>query len=186
MIFLTKKQIVEQFAAKNDKKISYRSLKYSDLDKIAKFVPENFHRLSGMNQHVLRISLGFSNLDNSFVAIIDNEIAGCIFLGDKQMPTPSDPEVKGLRLNKSGFLPNDYQKLSEMEGMEIVLLSVNEKYRGYNVGLGLLRHVIKNIDTDYLWGGQMSDLENQAFWDRFSVLFYKSPNLNMNYRILKK
>lgn len=186
MIFFTKKQIVEQFASKNDKKISYRKLKYSDLDKIAKFVPKNFYRLSGMNQHVLSISLRFANLDNSFVAIIDREIAGCIFLGDKQIPTPSDLEVKGLRLNKSDFLPNDYQKLSEMVGMEIVLLSVNEKYRGYNVGLGLLKHVVRNIDADYLWGGQMPDLENQVFWDRFSVLFYKSPHLNMNYRILKK
>lgn len=186
MIFFTKKQIVEQFASKKDKKISYRELKYSDLDKIAKFVPENFHRLSGMNQHVLSISLRFTNLDNSFVAIIDNEIAGCIFLGDEQIPTPSDPEVKGLTLNKTNFLPNDYEKLSEMEGMEIVLLSVNEKYRGYNVGVGLLKHVVKNIDADYLWGGQMSDLENQAFWAKFSVLFYNSPSLTMNYRIIKK
>lgn len=186
MIEFTKKKLLEQFSGKTDKEVIFRKLRRSDVDAIKKFIPENFYRISYMSDYVVDISLEYTNFDKSFVAVIDGEVAGCVLLGDSQMPTPNNPIAKGFMLNKKDFLPIDYTELSNMVGVEIVLLGVNQKYRGYNLGLGLLKHMIKNIDVDYLWGGQMADLENQAFWDRISTNFYDSPNLKMNYRVLKK
>jgi ribosomal protein S18 acetylase RimI-like enzyme len=178
---IKKKNLFEQFAPKSGG-VVYRKMKTSDLDKIEEIIPYTFHRI-GDTDYVMSYTLSRSDLNKSFVAEVDGNIAGFFFIGDSEIPALSD--YKGSPMEKY-FVDSDYHKdLINLNGAEGVALGVNPEYKGYNIGVGLLRYMLQNSNYDYMWGGMLTSLQNINFWKRRSKVFFDSPDIKMTYALLR-
>lgn len=178
---ISKREILEQFAPKSGN-VVYRNMKIKDLAEIEDIIPKSFHRI-GYTDYVMSTILSRSDLKKSFVAEVDGNIAGFFFIGNNEIPMASD--YKGYE-EEEYFVDSDYQKdLINLKGAEGVALGVNPEYKGYNIGVGLLRHMLQNSNYDYMWGGMLTSFQNMNFWKRRSKVFFDSPYVKMTYALLR-
>lgn len=94
-----------------------------------------------------------SSWEHSFLLLDDNdEIMGVYILGMNQVTDFIDSE--------------EYGKLNGVEG---VLLAVDESIRGLGWG-NKLKEIPKTLGFDYIWGQQLKDLNNLEDWLKRRVL----------------
>ena len=102
-----------------------------------------------------------TNWDISAMLVDDEDsenVWGVYLLGNDQLP--------------SEIYVNDHE-VDKLEGVECVLLVIDESIRGLGYGNNL-KVFPKSLNVDYVWGEQLKDLNNLEDWLKRRILVYEN------------
>ena len=158
---LTGKQKIEN-------NITIRKLSENDVVEIKSNLADVFN-LTDLDNDTIWGLISSSNMNKSFVAEVNGELAGFYFIGDEQIPGGGE----------------NYDILSKLKGVEGIALGVFKKFKNRGIGKRLITYSQNNLNADYIWGYQFKSLKNIDDWLKRRVIYKELGDMYITYELFK-
>jgi hypothetical protein len=150
--------------------VTIRKMEENDFDYLKNILVDVFDKTGLSNEQIVN-EISHFDMNISFVAMVNDEIAGFYFLGNDQIPE--------IRNNET------YNKLSNLKGVEGIGLGVLKKFKNLGIGKKLIEYSQKIPNVDYIWGFQLKSLRNIDDWLKRRKIYFENDGLYITYQIFK-
>lgn len=150
--------------------VTIRKMEQNDFEYLKDNLANVFDK-TGLNNEQIINEISHFDMNISFVAIVNDEVAGFYFLGNDQIPEIRNNEI--------------YNKLSTLKGVEGIGLGVLKKFKNLGIGKKLIEYSQRIPNVDYMWGYQLKSLKNIDDWLKRRKIYFENDGLYITYQIFK-